>query len=61
MKLTAEYAKEFLRYEPETGEFFWIKKSNRRIRIGAKAGCLRPDGYLSISVKGQSFATVLLG
>lgn len=50
MNLTAEYAKEFLRYDPETGYFFWIKSTNRRIKVGSKAGSMRPDGYLSITV-----------
>lgn len=38
--LTAARLREVLHYDPDTGVFTWVKPTNRRIRVGAVAGCI---------------------
>lgn len=52
--LTAEQLRELLRYEPETGEFFWVK-SRGTMKAGKKAGRER-DGYIGIQINGRKYA-----
>jgi len=40
--------KQSLQYDPNTGEFVWIKSSARKIKVGTKAGNQKPDGYIGI-------------
>lgn len=42
--LTQERVHEVLRYEPDTGEFYWIKAVNSRSRPGKRAGCVDAEG-----------------
>lgn len=42
--------KTLLRYEPETGDFYWIRKPARRILIGARAGYIS-KGYMCIRIE----------
>lgn len=42
-----------LRYEPETGMFFWISTNPRM--IGKRAGYLRQDGYVVIKIDGKMY------
>ena len=48
-----ERIKEFLKYEPDTGKFFWVK-NNLRDKTwhsnfeGKEAGSLKPSGYINI-------------
>lgn len=42
-------AQEFLRYEPETGLFYW-KESRGPVRSGDVAGAIMPIGYIFIGV-----------
>ena len=46
-----EELKEFLDYNPDTGIFTWIKKPNRRIKVGQVAGKTTPKGYIAICFK----------
>lgn len=47
--LTAEYLKQVLHYEPETGKFTWIKRVSTAIQIGDETGS-PSGGYLLIRV-----------
>ncbi len=41
--------KEFLKYEPETGIFTWIKETHPWIKhLGKQAGTVNEDGYIKI-------------
>ena len=37
--------RDYLAYNPETGDFHWIKPRTNRVKVGDKAGYMRPDGY----------------
>ena len=45
--MTAELLQEHLRYEPESGNFFWIKKTSPMSNnlVGSEAGWLNAEGY----------------
>lgn len=46
---------EFLRYEPETGDFFWIKRTGARSAIGNKTSqCVNREGYRLIALNKKS-------
>ena len=47
-----EELKEFLDYNPDTGIFTWIKKPNRRVKVGQVAGTMTSKGYVRIQFKG---------
>ena len=52
-ELTQARLKELLSYDPDTGVFVWIKKTNNRILIGSVAGS--PDeGYWYIRIDGKN-------
>ncbi len=53
--LTQDLLKEYLKYDSETGFFFWIKKPSRSIKVGSKAGGLDRDGYVVIGMGGKNF------
>lgn len=44
----------WLRYEPETGDFYWVKAPSRKIRAGERAGSLKATGYVEIALRGNS-------
>ncbi len=51
--LTADQLKEFLRYDPATGKFLWIKTPFRKSQfLGKTAGCVASNGYISIKLLG---------
>lgn len=46
--------REYIDYNPDTGEFIWKKRASQRAIIGRKAGCLNNQGYLAIMLKGKT-------
>ena len=50
-----EELKEFLDYNPDTGIFTWIKKPNKRIKVGQVAGRTNAKGYIQIRFKGIDY------
>jgi hypothetical protein len=53
--LSPEKIKEYLGYDPETGEFFWLKATNKRMVLGQPAGNLHSTGYVRIGLFGYKF------
>jgi len=53
LELTHEYLVSVLRYEPETGDWFWLKRMQAVIYKGDKAGTLNRAGYAQIKVCGK--------
>jgi hypothetical protein len=49
MELTADRLRELVHYDPQTGEFTWVKK-RRRCSVGKRAGCTMKNGYRTIRV-----------
>ena len=56
-ELTQSQLKELLHYDPDTGDFTWKVKNNKRISIGAVAGCLSPNGYIVIGLNGKLYSS----
>lgn len=48
--LTAEFLRHILRYEPETGNFFWENPPSRQTKSGSLAGTRSTEGYWQISI-----------
>ena len=50
-----EELKEFFDYNPDTGLVTWIKKINKRIKVGQEAGAMNSKGYIHIRFKGSDY------
>ena len=51
-KLTQERLKELLNYDPVTGVFTWRVTTGNGVQAGDVVGCIRPKGYVQVSVDG---------
>jgi hypothetical protein len=47
--------REFLSYNPETGEFRWIKSSRANVHPGDLAGAINGHGYRYIQFRGHAY------
>ncbi|MCK4710643.1 MAG: HNH endonuclease, partial [Gammaproteobacteria bacterium] len=52
--LTQEKVKELLDYNPQTGEFLWLKHY-RVNRVGTIAGCVTARGYLCVDIDNKQY------
>ena len=53
MSMTQQQLKELLFYDKETGNFYWRKTCNQRIKPWDIAGCVNGEGYVQISFLGK--------
>jgi HNH endonuclease len=53
--LTQARLQQVLRYEPETGEFFWLVPTAWRVKTGDRAGRMNGTGYRYICVDGKNY------
>lgn len=58
--LSFEEAYRVLRYEPDTGRFFWRVHMGRKTRAGKQAGCAGPEGRNVIRVHGRIYQAARL-
>jgi HNH endonuclease len=54
-ELTAERLRELLHFDPETGIFTWLVRTNRRIKMGSVAGCVNDKGYIVIRIDRRDY------
>lgn len=54
-RITGENLKEFVKYEPESGAFTWLKSRGKAAK-GRAAGSLNRDGYLRICIDGVRYS-----
>lgn len=55
MKLTQEQLKSFVEYNPETGEFIWIKDRSWAAKKGDVAGCKRKNNRIQLQILGKKY------
>lgn len=55
-ELTAEYLREILHYDPETGVFTWKKQTSNNVKVGDQTGNISTWGYVQITVRRKRFA-----
>lgn len=53
--MNIDLAKMRLRYEPDTGLFYWIGRPNARVEPDSVAGTVRQNGYISITLDGKKY------
>lgn len=52
--LAADYIRKILRYEPDTGKFFWIERAAAR-PVNRPAGTKTDQGYVVIGINGRQY------
>jgi len=55
--LAVEELKDVLHYDPETGQFTWIKRTAKCVHVGQPAGNINKLGYSTIGIKKKIYKT----
>ena len=53
--ITQKELKELLVYDPSNGVFTYRARTAAWTNVGDAAGCLRPDGYMMIGLRGKYY------
>ena len=53
--ITQERLKELLRYDKETGQFYWRVRSNSKVEAGCQAGTVAKEGHIVISIDSKKY------
>lgn len=51
--MTDDLIKEYINYNPETGDLVWVKRPANRVCIGDKVKSVDAYGYLSVAFRGK--------
>lgn len=54
------YVASILRYEPDTGMFFWTVRRSQRVKAGDRAGSKLKNGYWVIEIDDQKWGAAIL-
>lgn len=54
-RISADALKTILRYEPESGDFYWISRLSNRAPPGSIAGIAGERGYKAIHIRGRKY------
>lgn len=54
LTITKEEICQLLEYNPVTGIFLWLTPTGNST-IGSVAGCIKPDGYIRIQIRGRLY------
>lgn len=53
--ISQDKLKEFLDYDPDTGELTWKKKPSKKVAKNSRAGSLSKDGYRHVIFSGKKY------
>jgi hypothetical protein len=53
--VSLETLKAIVRYDPDTGNFYWLIRASRRTHIGQIAGSLNGKGYWQVEILGVNY------
>lgn len=54
--LTAEMLRKVVRYDSQTGKFYWLRSNNQSAVVGGEAGTIEPKtGYIRFTVLGRKY------
>jgi len=53
--MTADDLRNLLSYNPDTGEFIWITRPSKAVKVGAIAGVIDKKGYRTIGICGKVY------
>lgn len=55
LELTCKRLRELLRYEPDTGDWYWRVRINSKVDVGDAAGTISVHGYRIITLGGTKY------
>lgn len=60
MRIDLDAARRNVRYDPETGQFFWLVSKRGPVKAGDRAGSIGAKGYLYVKIEQVKYAAARL-